>query len=139
MDLQLLKTYALSFIGRPYFFGGDDPLSGFDCSGFACELLRATGIMPYSYRTNAQGVYEFIKQAPGVLTYPDLGAFSFYGKNLKEIHHVGFCLDKFTMVEAGGGDASTVSGEIAIQKNAFVRLRPIRFRKDFLITSMPKY
>jgi hypothetical protein len=38
------------------------------------------------------------------------------------------------MIEAGGGDANTNTIEEAILKNAFVRLRPYKYRKDWLDT-----
>lgn len=138
MDLELLKTYALSFVGVRYTYGGDDPVSGFDCSGFVSELLRASGVEPYNFRTTAQEIYSQLHER-SVPCSPQLGALSFYGKSNVAIDHVGFCLDSYSMVEAGGGTAETKTTEIASLKNAFVRLRPVRFRKDYLFTVMPKY
>lgn len=138
MNLDLLKLYALAFLGKPYFWGGDDPISGFDCSGFVSELLRAAGVVPYNFRTNAQGLFNHLKSISSAVQ-PQLGAVAFFGKNVNEITHIGFCLDSTIMVEAGGGGSATIDGEIASQQNAFVRLRPIRFRKDFLFAVMPKY
>ncbi len=138
MNLELLKVYALSFIGTPYNFGGDDPMSGFDCSGLTCELLRAASLVPYNFRTNAQGLFNLLKPIATV-SAPALGAIAFFGKGPNEIVHVAFCLDAETMIEAGGGDSTTASEAIASKQNAFVRLRPTRFRRDFLFTIMPKY
>lgn len=138
MNLELLKAYAISLFGYVYHFGGDDPLSGFDCSGLACEFLRAAGVVPYNYRTNAQGLFELLK-SKGIPCMPCKGALSFYGKSINEITHVGFCLDDVSMIEAGGGTAETINDEVASAHNAFVRMRPIRYRKDFLLTVMPPY
>lgn len=138
MNLELLKLYALSFLGVPYFFGGDDPMSGFDCSGLVCELLRSTGVVPYKYRANAQGIFQLLKPTAFACA-PQAGAVAFFGKGVNEIVHVGFCLDETTMIEAGGGDSMTASEAVASNQNAFVRLRPIRFRKDFLFTVIPRY
>lgn len=133
MDPLLLKAYAISLIGTPYFYGGDDPVSGFDCSGLVCELLRASGVVPWNYRTNAQGLFDEVKKKYGPVQ-PRLGALAFYGKSLFSIDHVAFCLDAFTILEAGGGDHTTLNLPQAIKQNAFVRMRPLRFRKDFLCT-----
>jgi hypothetical protein len=43
------------------------------------------------------------------------------------------------MVEAGGGGSDTITDEVAIKRNAFVRIRPIRYRKDFQQVIMPMY
>lgn len=138
MNLELLRVYALSFFGTRYFFGGDDPVGGFDCSGFVSELLRAAGVVPYNFRTNAQGIYAALK-ATAPSCEPQLGAIAFYGRTPGEIIHIAFCLDGYSMVEAGGGRADTVTDAKAITDNAFVRIRPTRFRKDFLFCVMPKY
>lgn len=138
MNLELLKAYALAMLMTPYEYGGDDPMSGFDCSGMVCELLRAAGVVPFNFRTNAQGLFNLLKSTSAA-TLPTLGAIAFFGKSVNEITHVAFCLDATTMIEAGGGNSTTVSEVIASGQNAFVRLRPSRFRKDFLFAVMPKY
>jgi len=113
-------------------------MSGFDCSGLACELMRAAGYVPYNFRTSAQGLADIVRLR-GEVKPPQLGSLSFYGKSYTQIVHVGFCLDDITMIEAGGGNAETLTDAIASQYNAFVRMRPITFRKDFLFTAYPKY
>ncbi len=139
MDTQLLKTYALSFLGKPYFYGGDDPISGFDCSGLVSELMRAAGLVPWNWRSNAQGIYDALN-GNGMRGNPTcLGALVFFGPSEKSINHVGFCVDSHTMVEAGGGDSNTTTGAKASQTNAFVRLRPIRFRRDLVAVIVPEY
>lgn len=133
-----MKQYAISLLGTVYFYSGDDPMSGFDCSGLACELMRAAGVVPFNFRDNAQNLFEKLK-VMGHPCQPQLGALSFYGKSPREITHVGFCVDETTMIEAGGGGSGTTSDEVASRQNAFVRMRPTRFRKDFLFTIMPLY
>lgn len=41
---QKLLEYARSFIGRPYVWGGNDPHTGADCSGFVRYLYASIGI-----------------------------------------------------------------------------------------------
>ena len=47
-ETDFLRTSAVDyikrFIGRPYSWGGDDPMSGFDCSGLIHETLQAVGL-----------------------------------------------------------------------------------------------
>lgn len=138
MNLELLKAYALCFVGTKYFFGGDDPVSGFDCSGLVSEMMRAAGVVPFNYHANAQGLYQLLKPLSSPCQ-PKLGAVVFFGKSFEEITHIGFCVDEHSMVEAGGGDHNTVSSDVASRQNAFVRVRPARFRKDFLGAVMPPY
>lgn len=101
--------------------------------------MRAAGVVPYNYRTNAQGLHDRVPQVGVLHMLPKFGDLSFYGKNLSSIIHVGFCLDATTMIEAGGGGSDTLTPETAALQNAFVRLRPIRFRKDFLGAITPRY
>ncbi len=139
MDLELLKIYAISLIGTPYFYGGDDPISGFDCSGFVSELARASGIAPWNFRDTAQGIYTQWKGLYRTALTPQLGDFVFYGLGGNAIEHVAFCLDNGTIAEAGGGDASTVNCNDMIAKNAFVRMRPIGYRRNLFAILRPIY
>jgi len=132
--MEIVRTYALSMLHTPYISGGNNCIqtSGIDCSGLVCEILRAFGKIGRDDNT-AQMLYDrFVHDGPhGVF---GIGVLSFYGKSLKDISHVGFGIDQYTMIEAGGGDANTKTIEEAILKNAFVRLRPYKYRKDWLDT-----
>lgn len=138
MNMEQLIAYAMSFAGIRYRWSGDDPLGGFDCSGFACELAIAGGVLPHGTRMNSQSLYEFFSRN-GVIAQKGPGAFAFFGKDQFNISHVAFCLDMETMLEAGGGDATTINEAEAIRRNAFVRMRPIAYRKDFVQFVRPRY
>ena len=137
--MDLLKAYALSFIGRPYYYGGDDPIGGFDCSGLVGELLMSAGVIPHSHtKMNAQQLFNRLEK-DGSMNVWGLGAIVFFGASATAIGHVGFCLDNYRMVEAGGGDQATTTPGVAIVRNAFVKIRPIKYRKDFLCVIKPRY
>lgn len=139
MNMQILHNYAFSFIGRPYRWGGDDPLAGFDCSGFIQELLMSAGVIRRGTgKMNAQGLFLLLERN-NAGTSPQAGAISFFGKDFKSIIHVGYCLDSEYMLHSGSGDSTTLNESVAIEQNAFVRMDRIKYRKDFLSCLRPQY
>lgn len=131
MSQAILYDYAMSFIGKPYIFGGDDPIKGIDCSGLAIELLKSQGLLPRAYDSTAKDLYKhLLSTGQKNIIEGKFGALVFFGKNIEMISHVGFCLNNTLMVEAGGGDSTVTTAEIAAQRNAFVRVRPIGARSD---------
>ena len=140
MTPGLLRDYALKFVGQPYKWGGDDPIEGYDCSGLVIELLTATGVFPYGYdATSRQIMIDLIAKGAQKVNTPHFGSICFYGKNPDAITHVSFAMDKDTVIEAGGGGSANTTKEVAAKTNAFVRLRPITFRKDLLVVCNPIY
>lgn len=136
MDL-LLRT-ALSYLGTPYKYGGKSPVGGIDCSGFVSELLKGVGILPWNAEMSAQGIFNEIEKS-GRTDRWGLGALAFYGSDVNHVDHVAFCIDQYRMIEAGGGDHLCLDVQTAALHNACVRVRPIKFRKDFLQVIMPAY
>jgi cell wall-associated NlpC family hydrolase len=135
--MDLLIQYAMSFIGVPYRWGGSNPITGFDCSGLVQEILKSVYMDPPGDQT-AEALYQyFLPQSKPNLFVP--GALSFYGKKVDSIVHVGFLIDPYRMIEAGGGGSQTRTREDAALKDAFVRIRPVRQRADFLVTLKPSY
>ncbi len=51
---------AEKYLGRAYVWGGSNPTTGFDCSGFVCWVLNHTGW--HVGRTTAQGLRKFCTQ-----------------------------------------------------------------------------
>lgn len=138
MNLELLRQYLMALVSTRYNWGGDDPIGGFDCSGLASEVMVAFGVLPHGSRLSAQSLQGYLIEH-GTAAMPQLGALAFYGTSDKAITHVAICLDAHLMIEAGGGNAETISEAEAIRRNAFVRLRPIQYRKDLVTVLMPKY
>ncbi|HKK20176.1 MAG TPA: NlpC/P60 family protein [candidate division Zixibacteria bacterium] len=116
---------ALSYLGTPYIWGGDDP-SGFDCSGFVIECLKSCGLVGEYDDYSADGLFR--KFAPQEIETPEEAALLFYVGGGGKMVHVTICLDHQFQIGASGG-ASTISNrQRAWQENAFVKIRPIRFK-----------
>ncbi len=139
MNLELLKNYAVGFVGRPYYYSGDNPISGFDCSGLVSEILRAAGVLPWNVRLSAQPLFYRLKPLSGTPQFPALGDIAFYGASADAITHVAFCLDGYSILEAGGGDEKTINASVAASQDAFVRIRPWSYRKFPPMLLRPTY
>lgn len=136
--MDLLIYAAFRYLGIPYIYGGKTPVKGLDCSGFVSELMKGCGVIPHHADWNAQEIYNNLEKT-SVLGRYSPGSLSFYGKDLNHIDHVGFCLNQFTMIESAGGDHLTLTIQDAAAKNACVRIRPIKYRQDFLCVIKPDY
>lgn len=129
-------NYALTFIGVPYHYGGNNPLVGFDCSGLVCEVLKSVGVIKSHEDFSARELRkELLRQ--GATKSIETGAILFFGKSKDMVSHVAVALDESTMIESGGGDASTVTREAAQASGAMVRIRPIR--ADLVDSLLPNY
>ena len=141
MSLALVIAYAQSLIGTPYKWGGNNPITGLDCSGLGMELLRASGeIDNPSLDLTAQEIYDHLVARGGSVGAYSQGTFAFYGESVTKITHVAFMVSPYQIIEAGGGGHKTLSVEDAAKNNAFVRLRDIKYRKDGLVATVkPRY
>lgn len=129
--------YAWHFVGRPYIWGGDDPMRGFDCSGLVQEILASVGMDPKGDQS-AQAMFEFyLSVSEREMRGP--GALVFYGLRPDKITHIAFMIDDQHIIEAGGGGSKTLTEKDAIEQNAFVRIRPWNHRKDIVAILMPVY
>lgn len=124
--LELAKQVAMSFLGKPYIWGGDDPMRGFDCSGFCVEILKSIGALPRQGDWTADGLYNFYKNCEK--PYPDPGYLVFWGRLIKT--HVEFCLNENYSIGASGGGSKTITEAEAIKQNAYIKIRPIDSRSE---------
>lgn len=123
---------ALSFGGLPYLWGGDDPVAGFDCSGFCIELLRSVGLLPRHGDWTAAGLWKYFADNHGcaVPTPPYEGCLVFWhGTSQAKIIHVEYALNDELCIGASGGGSSTGSRLDAIRNNAYIKVRPWASRK----------
>lgn len=132
------ECYLFSFVGVPYRWGGNSPILGFDCSGFAQEILQSAGLY-HGPDTNAQGLYEHFKYAETTKDLRDMGDLLFFGKDKASITHVAIAVNDIFMIEAGGGNSTTTTEVKADSQNAFVRMRPISNRKDLVAICKVEY
>jgi cell wall-associated NlpC family hydrolase len=129
---DLLIDYALKFIGINYKWGGSNPMSGFDCSGLVQECLRGVGLLPDPTDHSAQELHDYFKMN-GNPARIKRGCIAFYGRSLTEIIHVALLIDDNHIIEAGHGGPRVVDAKTADANDAFIRIRPVMYRKDFLV------
>lgn len=128
----------MTFVGLPYRWGGDDPIEGYDCSGLVIELLQSAGELPRNYDNTAHGIFNDF-QNNSEHNIRDFGSLYFFGKSFSKITHITFGMDKIRMLEAGGGNSRTTSPKTAADQNAYIRIRPITWRRDLLYVLRPHY
>lgn len=139
MNSVLMREFCLSFLGIPYIWGGDDPMTGFDCSGFAQEFLAAFGAHPKpGIDLTAQGLYQELTKT-GRYGARDLGSLAFFGKSSQKVTHVAVLLSPQLMFEFGGGGSRTVTLNEAKKQNAYGRIRPLDSRPDLVACVLPKF
>lgn len=124
---------AWRYLGKPYRWGGDDPMAGFDCSGFIVEILQSVGLIARRKDFTAHGLWEFFSaqgcQIEGPADPYD-GCLVFYSQfPATPAIHVEMCLNGKLSIGASGGGSSTKSLQDAIDRNAYIKIRPFRSRQ----------
>lgn len=129
-----LKNLALKLVGCPYIWGGSNPWTGFDCSGFVVWIYQVFGILPSGDWTAQLLYFELVQRAKDSPETPPPGDLAFYGKAGDAITHVMLTLGGDLCVGASGGDHTTTTPDEARRRGAMVKVKPIRYRKDFFGT-----
>jgi len=128
------REFALQIADRllfqPYLWGGDNPLAGFDCSGFIIELLKSVGTLPREGDWTAEGLRNLF--ASKRVTQLGGGVLVFWSKasDAAAAGHVEMVYAVIGNVAhtigASGGGSKTDSLQDAIQHDAYVKIRPVR-------------
>lgn len=116
-----MKT-AWNYLGKPYLWGGDDPMAGFDCSGLVIECLKSAGKLERGGDWRARDLFGLFLEVPE----PYEGCLVFYG--IPDIVHVEICIDSVFSIGASGGGSKTNTLHDAIAQNAYIKIRPFRSR-----------
>jgi len=116
-------------IGKPYIWGGDDPILGFDCSGLVQEGIKGVGIIPRAIDFNADGLLHIAFKTRPRLQINQLkpGALLFWirGGIIGHVEIVWAVIGvKILTIGAAGGGSVTTSAEAAAKQNAYVKIMP---------------
>lgn len=95
-----LITEAEKYLGYPYVWGGSNPSTSFDCSGFVCWVFSNSGVYPLS-RTTAQGIYNQCARVSPQDAKPGDIIFFKGTYNTSEISHVGIYVGNGMMIHCG--------------------------------------
>jgi cell wall-associated NlpC family hydrolase len=132
---RVLWALAVSYLGKPYKWGGDDPIEGVDCSGLVQEFLERIGAKDYPGDYTGQQMFTHYRSRSE--PQRQLGSIIFYGKSVDQITHVGMFLTENYIIHAGGGGSKTKTLKDAADQNAFVKIRPFDYRKDIVAILRP--
>lgn len=135
---EQLVSYARTYFGVHYKWGGNTRYGGMDCSGFVCDVLRRPGVVARRLDLSSQDLHDYLLTGGAVrLKEPEMGAILFFGS--PRINHVAIALDERYMIESGGGDSLTETLDDAIAMNAGVRESLISSRRGLRAVIMPNY
>jgi cell wall-associated NlpC family hydrolase len=95
--LAQLKTVYNKYKGLAYCWGGTDPATGFDCSGFAWYVYNNYLNIPTN-RTTAQKMSENSRK----VLIPRPGDLIFFKDSTGKIAHVGIYITNNKMLHSGG-------------------------------------
>ena len=129
----LAQQVAWCNYGLPYRWGGDDPLKGFDCSGFVIEVLKSVGVLPAAGDWTADSLYRRftrLAEAHGInhaRSLPEAGVLAFWSyEGIRDKkRHVEICIDADHAIGASGGGSLVQTEADAVQQNAFIKVRPL--------------
>ena len=100
-SFQGLLTEAEKYLGYPYVWGGSNPNTSFDCSGFICWVYTQSGVHNL-LRTTAQGIYNQCTPVSEENAKPgDLIFFTGTYDSVNPVSHIGIYVGNGQMLHAG--------------------------------------
>lgn len=113
---------AYAMLNTPYRWGGDDPIKGFDCSGFVIEILRSVALLPEEHDWTAHDL-AFMFPESNVIKK---GCLVFFQNATQDRYiHVEYALDEELSIGASGGGSRVNTEQDAERHNAYIKVRPI--------------
>lgn len=99
--VQRLMEEAVKYIGYPYVWGGSNPSTSFDCSGYVSWVYNASGVHPME-RMTAQRIYDnAVVISPSEAKAGDMIVFTGTYKSAGPVSHIGIYCGDGTMLHAG--------------------------------------
>lgn len=101
-QFQMLNEEAVKYIGLPYVYGGNSPITGFDCSSYVSYVYTKAGIKNIP-RTTAQKIYDnyTIPISRESAMAGDLIFFQKTYTHYETITHIGIYLGNNRMIHCG--------------------------------------
>jgi hypothetical protein len=93
------------------------------------ECLSSAGAVPQGFDRTANGLRIYFSGK--AVAAPSEGCLAFYGTG-GVASHVVICLDGQYAIGANGGGSKVVDLASAVKANAFIKIRPIRYRADLI-------
>jgi len=127
---DVLRNLVLKLVGCPYIWGGQNPWTGFDCSGFVVWIFQVFGVLPAGDWTAAglRANFATIKEKEPEAV--ELGDLVFYGVDPQHITHIMLGLGGGLVIGASGGGHLTTTVEEARRIGAQVKVKPVGYRDD---------
>jgi len=127
---EALRNLVLKLVGCPYIWGGGNPWTGFDCSGFLVWVFQVFAQLPSGDWTAQELHDRFAAMLNRGEYMVGLGDLVFYGAGPDRITHVMLGLGNGLVIGASGGGHTTTTIDEARRRGAQVKVKPITYRSD---------
>lgn len=132
--LNLAIEIAKKLLFKPYRWGGETPMTGYDCSGFIIEVLKSVGLLPKKGDWTADGLSQKFPVIPEI----KIGALVFFDYNKSKVYdHVEMVCAVFEngdvlTIGASGGNRLTTNDQTAIKQEAYIKMRKLTEVPDLI-------